>query len=111
MRVLRNTDATVARTPVPIVATVHDEGMTDAWLLASSRSDLTGTELEQIYSRRFTCEETFRDIKNMRYGMGMDWREVRRTDRRHRPMLPAVLALRLLTLWGRPANAPVSTSC
>jgi hypothetical protein len=100
MRVLRDTFVTAARTPVPVVAIVHDKGMKDAWFLASSRSDLTGAELKRIYGRRFSCEETFRDIKDMRYGMGMDWKEVRRTDRRDRLMLLAVLALHLLTLLG-----------
>lgn len=100
MRVLRDTFVTAARTPVPIVAIMHDKGMKDAWFLASSRSDLTGAELKRIYGRRFTCEETFRDIKDMRYGMGMDWNDIQRTDRRDRLMLLAVLALHLLTLLG-----------
>ena len=100
MRVLRDTFVTAARTPVPIVAIMHDKGMKDAWFLASSRSDLTGAELKRIYARRFTCEETFRDIKDMRYGMGMDWNDIQRTDRRDRLMLLAVLALHLLTLLG-----------
>jgi hypothetical protein len=100
MRVLRDALVTARETPVPIVAIVQDSGMKDAWFLASSRSDLTGAELKRIYGRRFTCEETFRDIKDMRYGMGMDWKPVRRTDRRDRLMLLGVLALHLLTLLG-----------
>ncbi len=100
MRVFRNASVTADRTPVPIVALVQDKGMKDAWCLASSRSDLPGAQLKKRYGRRFTCEETFRDIKDMRFGMGMDWKPVSTTSRRDRLMLLAVLALHLLTLLG-----------
>jgi len=100
MRVFRDASVTADRTPVPILALVQDKGMKDAWCLASSRSDLPGAQLKKRYGRRFTCEETFRDIKDMRFGMGMDWKPVSTTSRRDRLMLLAVLALHLLTLLG-----------
>ena len=100
MRVLRDAAVTADKTPVAVVALVHEKGMKDAWCLASSRSDLTGANLKRIYGRRFTCEETFRDIKDMRFGFGMDWKPVSKPTRRDRLMLLAVLALHLLTLLG-----------
>ncbi len=100
MRVLRDASVTADQTPVAIVALMQDKGMKDAWCLASSRSDLTGVQLKKRYGQRFTCEETFRDIKDMRFGMGMDWKPVSTTARRDRLMLLAVLALHLLTLLG-----------
>ncbi len=100
MRVFRDASVTTDRTHVPIIALMQDKGIKDAWCLASSRSDLSGAELKKRYGRRFTCEETFRDIKDMRFGMGMDWKPVSTTSRRDRLMLLAVLALHLLTLLG-----------
>jgi hypothetical protein len=100
MRVLRGASVTAEQTPVAVVALLHEEGMKDAWCLASSRSDLTGVEIKRRYGQRFTCEETFRDIKDMRFGMGMSWKPVSNTARRDRLMLLAVLALHLLTLLG-----------
>lgn len=100
MRVFRGASVTADHTPVGIVALMHDKGMKDAWCLASSRADLSGAALKKIYGRRFTCEETFRDIKDMRFGLGMSWKPVSTTARRDRLMLLAVLALHLLTLLG-----------
>lgn len=100
MRVLRDASVTADRTPVAVVAITHEKGMKEAWCLASSRSDLTGVDLKKRYGQRFTCEETFRDIKDMRFGMGMSWKPVSTTARRDRLMLLAVLALHLLTLLG-----------
>lgn len=100
MRVLRDASVTADQTPVAVVALTHEKGMKEAWCLASSRSDLTGVDLKKRYGQRFTCEETFRDIKDMRFGMGMSWKPVSTTARRDRLMLLAVLALHLLTLLG-----------
>ena len=38
--------------------------MKDAWFLATSRADLSGDEIIDLYSRRFTIEESFRDDKD-----------------------------------------------
>jgi len=100
MKVLRDASVTADRTPVAAVAIMQDKGMKEAWCLASSRDDLSGVQLKQRYGRRFTCEETFRDIKDMRFGLGMSWKPVSSTARRDRLMLLAVLALHLLTLLG-----------
>jgi hypothetical protein len=100
MRVLRDASVTADQTPVAVVALTHEKGMKEAWCLASSRSDLAGVDLKKRYGQRFTCEETFRDIKDMRFGMGMSWKPVSTTARRDRLMLLAVLALHLLTLLG-----------
>src|SRR5271170_4152828 len=43
------------------VVLVHDKRMKDAWCLATSRDDLAADEVVQLYGRRFSIEETFRD--------------------------------------------------
>jgi hypothetical protein len=51
--------------------------------------------------RRFTVEETFRDVKNPRFGLGLKQTIVSRKDRRDALFLLAVLGHPLLTLLGK----------
>lgn len=101
MRVLRNARVTAQRTRVPVVVCVQEAGMKDVWCLASSRADWTGSQVKQAYGRRFTVEETFRDVKTPRRGLGLKQTVMTRTDRRDRLFLLAVLAHALLTLLGK----------
>jgi Transposase DDE domain len=101
MRVLRNARVTAQRTRVPVVVCVQEAGMKDVWCLASSRADWTGSQVKQAYGRRFTVEETFRDVKNPRLGLGLKQTVMTRTDRRDMLFLLAVLAHALLTLLGK----------
>jgi hypothetical protein len=105
MRVLRGTRVTAERQPVPIVVCVQQQQMKEPWLLASSRSDLTGTAIKYRYSKRFTVEETFRDVKNPRLGLGLKQTVIERNDRRNALFLLAVLAHTLLTLLGKAGEA------
>lgn len=101
MRVLRNARVTAQRTAVPVVVCVQEPAMKDVWCLVSSRADWTGSQLKQAYGRRFTVEETFRDLKNPRLGLGLKQTVITRTDRRDMLFLLAVLAHALLTLLGK----------
>lgn len=101
MRLLRQARVTAAREAVPVVVCVQDRGMKDAWCLATSRSDLSGSEIKTAYGRRFSVEETFRDLKNPRLGLGLKQTVVKRNDRRDALFLLAVLAHALLTLLGK----------
>ncbi len=100
MRVLPSARVTAQRHAVPVVVCVQDAQMKDAWCLASSSSDLTGSEIKAAYGRRFTVEETFRDVKNPRLGLGLKQTVVHRNDRRDMLFLLAVLSHTLLTLLG-----------
>jgi len=101
MQVLREARVTAARHLVPVVVCVQDRGMQDVWCLATSRSDLSGSAIKAVYGRRFTVEETFRDLKNPRLGLGLKQTVVTRTDRRDALFLMAVLVHALLTLLGK----------
>lgn len=57
LRELRGAGVTADAAPVARVVIVRATGMKDAWYLASSRTDLTGAQLKQLYGRRFTIEE------------------------------------------------------
>ena len=49
---------------------------------------------------RFTIEETFRDTKDSRYGLGLSATHVRNIYRRDRLLLICAMAMTLLTLLG-----------
>jgi hypothetical protein len=100
-RVLRGARVTAEGQPVPMVVCVQQPQMQEPWLLASSRSDLTGTAITHLYGTRFTVEETFRDVKNPRLGLGLKQTVMERNDRRDALFLLAVLAHTLLTLLGK----------
>jgi hypothetical protein len=100
MRVMRNVRLTERRFPVATVVLVHAQGMKDPWCLAASDPRCNGPSLIKYYSKRFSIEEMFRDIKDLRYGMGMSWNSIADPDRRDRMFLVAVLAQSLLTILG-----------
>jgi hypothetical protein len=91
---------TNAKTAVPAVVCVRAKNMKEPWCLATSRSDLNASEIVSAYSKRFTIEESFRDTKDPRFGMGLSGTHIVRTDRRDRLLLIGALAQALLTLLG-----------
>lgn len=101
MRVFRPAWVTAQRHLVPVVVCVQDRAMKEPWCLVSSRQDLTGVGIKVVYGRRFTVEETFRDLKNPRFGLGLKQAVIARNDRRDALFLLAVLAHTLLTLLGK----------
>lgn len=101
-RALRLTGARVTQdnTPVPAVVCVKKKGMQEAWCLATSLKEATAAFVVGLYAKRFRTEETFRDMKDIRFGMGLSWVKVRSTERRDRLLLVSALACSLLTLLG-----------
>lgn len=105
LRTLQGARVTTDRAPVARVVLVHAPGMKEAWCLASDRDDLTGAQIKALYGRRFTIEETFRDTKDLRFGLGLSAVHIKRPDRRDRLLLLVALAQALLTLLGAAAEA------
>ena len=101
MRGLRGARVTAEGQPVPIVVCVQQQRMKEPWLLASRRSDLPGTAIKHRDSTRFTVEETCRDVKTPRLGLGLKHTVMVRNDRRDALFLLAVLAHTLLTRLGK----------
>jgi hypothetical protein len=71
------------------------------WCLVSSRHDLTGVAITGTYGRRFTVEETCRDVQNPRFGLELTPAAITRHDRRDALFLLAVLAHTLRTVLGK----------
>lgn len=97
---LRNVRVTRRREEVPAVVVVHAKNMKEAWCLATTLSERTASDVVTLYGRRFTIEETFRDEKNLRFGLGLSSTHIQDTERRDRLLLLAAIAHALLTLLG-----------
>ena len=85
---------------VPTLVLVHARGMKDRWCLASSLTGRKAQEIVKLYGKRFTIEETFRDQKDLHFGMGLKATHISDSRRRDRILLLAAMAQALLTLLG-----------
>ena len=103
-RKLADARVTGDRSLVAAVVCTKARGMKEAWCIASSLSDRTAAEIVALYSKRFSIEESFRDTKDLRFGMGLSSTHIGRTDRRDRLLLIGALAQALLTLLGAAAE-------
>jgi hypothetical protein len=104
-RMLRNASVTEHRMPVPAVVCVKAKGMKEGWCLATSLKEATADEVVKLYGRRFTIEESFRDIKDLRFGMGLSAMRISTPERRDRILLVSAVAIALLTLLGAAGEA------
>lgn len=86
--------------PVGAVVCVKKKGMKEAWCLATSLQSASAAKIVGLYGRRFTIEEKFRDIKDLRFGMGLSSISIAEPERRDRLLLLGALAGALLTLLG-----------
>ena len=104
-RMIRGAFVTQDRCPVPGVVCVKESGMKDSWCLATSRADLGGKQVVELYGKRFTTEENFRDTKDLKYGLGLSATHIGTPARRDRLLLIGALAQALLTLLGAAGEA------
>jgi hypothetical protein len=104
-RMIRDATVTQDRCPVPAVVCVKESGMKEPWCLATSRTDLGGKGVVNLYGKRFTTEENFRDTKDQKFGLGLSATHIGTPARRDRLLLIAALAQTLLTLLGAAGEA------
>ena len=78
--------------------------MADSWCLATSLSNKTASEIVKLYGKRWSIETTFRDTKDLHFGMGLSATHIRDADRRDRLLLLLAIAHALLTLLGAAAE-------
>lgn len=97
---LTNVFVTASEAPLPAVVVVHAKNMKGPWCLATSRTDLTASAVTKLYGKRFRIEETFRDTKDMRYGLGLSSTRISKPARRDRLLLLFAMSHALLTLLG-----------
>ena len=99
-RRIEQAKVTATKSMVPVVICVKKAKMADSWCLATNHAELTSAEIINLYGRRFTIEETFRDVKDQRFGMGLKATSIRNPERRDRLLFVAALAHALLSLLG-----------
>lgn len=105
MRVLRNALLTEDECPVGTMLAVKRKGMKDAWYLVCSDPTMRGTDIIKKYGKRFCIEELFRDMKDPRFGFGLEPVRTANPARRDRLLFAGVLATSLLTMLGAAGEA------
>ena len=74
--------------------------MKEAWHLAASDGAVPAGKIVALYGKRWTIEPSFRDTKDLRFGMGMSKLRIDDPQRRDRLLLLNAFAILLLTLLG-----------
>jgi Transposase DDE domain len=85
---------------VGAVVCVHARDMKEPWCLAASNAEAPAGTLIKQYARRWTIEPSFRDTKDLRFGMGMAEIRIAEPERRDRLLLISAFAMVLLTMLG-----------
>jgi hypothetical protein len=99
-RKLRDAEITAARQKVGAVVCAKARGMKDAWHLAASDGARSSQQIVALYGKRWTIEPSFRDSKDLRFGMGLSELRIGDPQRRDRLLLLNAFAILLLTILG-----------
>jgi hypothetical protein len=99
-RKLRDATVTAAQCPVGAVVCVQAKAMKEAWCLAASNAAASSRQIIDLYSKRWGVEPSFRDTKDLRFGMGLSSARISDPQRRDRLLLLNAFAVVLLTLLG-----------
>lgn len=104
-RMLRNAKLTEKKIPVSSIVCYREKGMKNDWCIASSKEDISSSEIIKYYAKRWSIECSFRDLKDDRFGFGLENVRTRACDRRDRLLLLGAIAVALLTLLGAAGEA------
>ena len=74
--------------------------MKDMWVLACSLKHIATQTILKYYGKRWSTESSYRDEKDLQFGLGMKKARVKKTQRRDRLFLISAIAIILLTLIG-----------
>jgi len=99
-RKLRDAMVTEAQCPVGAVVCTHAKAMKEPWCLAASNASATAPQIIALYSKRWRVEPSFRDTKDLRFGLGLSAVHIADPQRRDRLLLLNAFAVVLLTLLG-----------
>lgn len=99
-RTLRGAQVTGQKYTVGTVVCVHAKDMKEPWCLATNLTDASARTLIDYYAKRWSIEPSFRDTKDLRFGMGMSTVRLSNPERRDRLWLLNAFAVTLLTLLG-----------
>ncbi len=97
---LKKAFITLTEYPIKQFVAVKDKGMKAAWFLVSN-TELKTSEIIKSYSKRWRIEPFFRDLKDGRFGMGLEQTHIQSCERRDRLMLVLALSYLLLVVLGQ----------
>lgn len=97
---LKQAAITLTEYPINQFVAVKDKGMKAAWFLVSN-TDMKPSEIIKNYARRWKVEPYFRDLKDGRFGMGLEQTHIKSCERRDRLMLVLALSYLLLVVLGQ----------
>jgi len=97
---IRDAEVTAGRHKVGAVVCVKARDMKEAWCLAASDAGASARKIIDDYAKRWTIEPSFRDTKDLRFGMGLSVLRIGEPQRRDRLLLLNAFAIVLLTLLG-----------
>ena len=99
-RKLRGATVAGSEHPVGAVVCVHAKGMKESWSLAISDESKKPKEAIDYYGMRWTIEPSFRDTKDLRFGMGLSHMRISTPERRDRLLFLNAVAINILTILG-----------
>ena len=99
-KTLRGASVTAHGYQVPTIVCVHARAMKEPWCLVASDPVASARLVIDYYAKRWTIEPSFRDTKDLRFGMGMSHTHIKNTERRDRMLLLNAFAIFLMTLLG-----------
>jgi hypothetical protein len=100
-RKLRDARVTASQAyQVGAVVCVQAKAMKEPWCLAASDAEASTAMLVNHYAKRWTIEPSFRDTKDLRFGMGLGATRIGEPTRRDRLLLINAFAMVLLTMLG-----------
>ena len=91
---------TLTEYPIEQFVAVKDKGMKAAWYLVTNTA-LKASEIISCYSKRWKIEPFFRDLKDGRFGLGLEQAHIKSCERRDRLMLILALSYLLLVVLGQ----------
>lgn len=99
-KTLRDASVTKHGYQVPTIVCVHAKAMKEPWCLVASDPRASARLVIDYYAKRWSIEPSFRDTKDLRFGMGMSHTHIKNPERRDRMFLLNAFAILLMTLLG-----------
>jgi hypothetical protein len=96
---------TVQNYPVKKVIICQEAGMKEMWCLACSFSNIATQTILKLYGKRWTTETSYRDEKDLYFGMGLKKARIKQVSRRDRLLLISAFIIIFLTLLGAASEA------
>ncbi len=96
---------TVENFPVKKIIICKEPAMKEMWCLVCSISNIATQTILTLYGKRWSTECSYRDEKDLYFGMGLKKARVKKIARRQRLLLISAIVIIFLTLLGAASEA------